>query len=172
MSRNGRIGLLALAAVIAVVVFVLARPEEGSERADDPSTDVGQTAPAPGTDGSRGKDVGPTATAESAPPPPRTITVRAGEPVGGEQEISVKAGERVALEVRSRDTSDEVHIHGYDLSKELAPGRPVGFSFLAELEGVFEIELEGAGVPIASLTVEPSGCPVLWTAYPSGGVLR
>lgn len=149
MSRNGRIGLLALAAVIAVVVFVLARPEESSKKADDPSTDPGQITPP------RNRDDGPTATAESAPPAPRTITVRGGEPVGGPQEIAVQAGERVGLEVRSPDTSDEVHVHGYDLSKRLAPGRPAAFYFPAKLEGVFEIELEDAQVTVASLSVEP-----------------
>ena len=152
MSRNGRFGLLALAAVIAVVVFVLARPDEGSDKADDPSTDSAQTTP-PLKD--KDKHDGPTATAESAQPPPQTITVRGGEPAGGLKEIKVQAGERVRLEVRSSDTSDEIHVHGYALSKDMAPGKPVRFSFLADLEGVFEIELEGAGVEIASLSVEP-----------------
>jgi len=141
MTNRGRFGLLALAAAIAVFAFVLARPEESSRKADDPEDQPAQTEP--------------TATAESAEPAPHEITVREGRPVGGLEEIAVESGERVRLEVRSRDTSDEVHVHGYDLSRDLAPGRPAAFSFEATLEGVFEIELEGAGVEITSLTVKP-----------------
>jgi hypothetical protein len=40
-------------------------------------------------------------------------------------------------------TSEEplqVHIHGYDLQRELAPGKPVTLSFEADLTGRFEIE--------------------------------
>ena len=37
----------------------------------------------------------------------------------------------------------------------MAPGKPVRFSFKANLEGAFEAELEGAHVQILSLKVEP-----------------
>jgi heme/copper-type cytochrome/quinol oxidase subunit 2 len=70
--------------------------------------------------------------------------------------ITVKRGQRVHFTVSSSDTEDEVHLHGYDLSKELAPGRPVSFSFRATIEGVFEGELEGRKEQIVSLAVEPS----------------
>ena len=155
MSGKGRFGLLALAAVIAVVVFVLARPEEGSEKADDPGTDAGQTAPA------RGDEDGPTATAESAPPPPPfEIMLRGGQVVGGVQRIEAKSGNTVRFVVRS-DAADDVHLHGYDIEKRVEPGRPARFRFPAELEGVFEIEshtAEDAGRDpiVARLVVEPS----------------
>ncbi len=155
MSRNGRFGLLALAAVIAVVVFVLARPEEGSDKADDPSTEAGQTTPAP--DGSDR----PTATAESAlPPPPTEIRLSGGQVQGGVQKIETKAGNTVRFVVIS-DAADDIHLHGYDIEKEVAPGEPARFRVKADLEGVFEIEshiAEDAGREplIARLVVEPS----------------
>ena len=155
MSRNGRIGLLALAAVIAVAVFVLARPEQGSEKADDPSTNSTKTMPAPAKDG------GPTATAESAlPPPPTEIRLKGGEVQGGVAQIETKTGNTVRFVVIS-DARDDIHLHGYDVEKEAAPGKPARFVLEADLEGVFEIEshiAEDAGREplIARLVVEPS----------------
>jgi len=154
MSRTGRIGLLALAALITVFVFVLVRPEEGSDKADDPRSDAAQTTPATSDDP-------PTATAESAPPPPPTeIRLEGGQVQGGAQQIEAKAGSTVRFVVIS-DASDEIHLHGYDVEKEAAPGRPARFRVEADLEGVFAIEshtAEDAGREplIARLVVEPS----------------
>ena len=63
-------------------------------------------------------------------------------------------GETVRFRVRA-DTSDEVHVHGYDLMKDVEPGKTITFSFPAEITGIFEIELEGAGEQIAQLRVDP-----------------
>jgi len=157
MSTKGRIGLLALAMIVAVVAIVLARPEQGSEQADDPSTEAGQTAPA-GDAGAGGR---PTATAESAlPPPPFEIRLKKGQVQGGVQRIEADAGDTVRFVVIS-DAPDDIHLHGYDVEKEAAPGRPARFRVTADLEGVFEIEshaAEDAGREplIARLVVEPS----------------
>ena len=53
------------------------------------------------------------------------------------------------------DVSDEVHVHGYDLMKDVEAGQTVTFSFPADITGIFEIELEGAGKQIAELRVDP-----------------
>jgi hypothetical protein len=53
------------------------------------------------------------------------------------------------------DVEDEVHVHGYDVSKEVAAGGTAKFSFPAEITGVFEVELEQTAVPIANLQVNP-----------------
>jgi hypothetical protein len=45
--------------------------------------------------------------------------------------------------------------HGFDIIKELNPGRPASFLFRADIEGVFEVELEETETQIARLTVEP-----------------
>lgn len=153
MIRNGRIGLLALAAVIAVVVFVLARPEESSRKADDPSTNIDQTLPTQGREGE------PTATAESAPPPPPTeIRLSDGQVEGGVQKIEARTGNAVRFLVIS-DTPYEIHLHGYDVEKQAAPGRPARFRIETGLEGVFEIESHaaedsGSDSVIARLVVE------------------
>ena len=83
-----------------------------------------------------------------------TIVVRSGEPVGGVAELEYDAGEEVRFRVSS-DVADEVHVHGYDISKDVPAGGSVRFSFPARLEGVFEVELEGRHEQIAELRVNP-----------------
>ena len=86
--------------------------------------------------------------------PPTAIRVSADKPVGGVQKLAVRKGERVRFSVSS-DGPEEVHVHGYDLTAPVGPTTPARFDFAAEIEGIFEVELEGAGVPILSLTVNP-----------------
>jgi hypothetical protein len=83
-----------------------------------------------------------------------TIVVKGGKPVGGIQEISVNEGEPVRFKVES-DVSDEVHLHGYDIAKDVEAGGSVTFDFQATLEGVFEAELEGRTEQILELRVGP-----------------
>jgi heme/copper-type cytochrome/quinol oxidase subunit 2 len=83
-----------------------------------------------------------------------TIVVRDGEPVGGVEELELSAGEEVRFRVSS-DAAEEVHVHGYDISKEVPAGGTVEFKFPAELEGIYEAELEALGVQILELRVNP-----------------
>lgn len=120
----------------------------------------GGTAPAEGTadhkdghemeEGGAAGGEGSTAAGAGA----TTIVVREGEPVGGVAELEYDAGEEVRFAVRS-DTAEEIHVHGYDLSKDVPAGGTVRFAFPAEIEGIFEIELEELGVQIAELQVNP-----------------
>jgi len=84
----------------------------------------------------------------------QTITVVDGKPDGGVKVLRYKKGDTVDLTVKS-DTADEVHIHGYDLHKDVEKGGSVHFSFPATIDGEFEIELEEAKQQLASLRVEP-----------------
>jgi FtsP/CotA-like multicopper oxidase with cupredoxin domain len=111
-----------------------------------------------------GSDEQPAAPAETAAPAateevppnnePLVVRVVGGEPVGGVQQIEVKAGDRVRFVVQA-DAPEEVHVHGYDISKDVGPSKNARFNFVADLEGIFEIELENSGVQIVELVVEP-----------------
>jgi hypothetical protein len=50
---------------------------------------------------------------------------------------------------------EEAHLHGYDLSRDIGPGKVGRYCFKADIDGIFELELENAGVQIAELRVEP-----------------
>jgi heme/copper-type cytochrome/quinol oxidase subunit 2 len=150
MTNRQRIGILLAALVALVVAFVVLSPGDD----DEPSTD---TPPATVT---AEAETAPRTTTMPAPAPEpaptfERIRVRGGQPVGGVRRITVTKGERVRIEVGSPDTSDEIHIHGYDLAKDLEAGGRVRFSFEANAEGVFEIELEHTGVKIAEVEVRP-----------------
>jgi hypothetical protein len=83
-----------------------------------------------------------------------TIVIKHGKPVGGIAQLTYNEGERVRFKVDS-DVSDEVHMHGYDIMKDVRAGGSVSFDFPATLEGVFEAELEGRKEQILELTVNP-----------------
>jgi heme/copper-type cytochrome/quinol oxidase subunit 2 len=68
--------------------------------------------------------------------------------------LRFEQGETVRFRVRS-DVADHVHVHGYDLMKDVEPGKTITFSFPAEITGIFEIELEDRGEEIAQLRVDP-----------------
>jgi hypothetical protein len=141
---------LAGAAAAAVVLFVVLRP--GGGEAEPPATTVAAattTAPV-----ARPK---PTVKPKPKPrpkPKPISIAVRDGRVAGGIARPAVRMGTIVRLVVRA-DVHDHVHVHGYDLMRDVAPGRPARLSFRATTAGRFEIELEEAGLPIAELEVKP-----------------
>jgi hypothetical protein len=87
----------------------------------------------------------------SAPP---TIVVRNGEPVNGVETLEFSAGEQAEFRVSS-NTATEVHVHGYDIEEEVPAGGTATFSFPAELEGIYDVELHPSEEQIAELRVNP-----------------
>jgi hypothetical protein len=82
------------------------------------------------------------------------VTVVDGAPKGGIVREKVSKGDRVALVVTS-DVADEIHLHGYDISRAVGAGGTARIVFTATIPGRFEVELEERGVQIADLTVNP-----------------
>jgi hypothetical protein len=152
LDRNGRIAMIVAAVVVAVAAFLLLSGSDDTETAGTTATATA-TPPVVPT-GATTPEPTETATEEPTPEPEPPILVNSGEVVGGVREIRVSKGETVKFAVAS-DKPDEVHVHGYDVKKDLKAGAPVEFSFKADIEGIFEIELEGARLQIATLRVEP-----------------
>jgi hypothetical protein len=84
----------------------------------------------------------------------QTIVVRNAKPVGGIRQLTYNKGEQILFKVDS-DVADEVHMHGYDIMKDVKAGGSVTFDFPATIEGVFEAELEGRKEQILEMTVNP-----------------
>jgi FtsP/CotA-like multicopper oxidase with cupredoxin domain len=161
MTRNQRIALVAAALAVAVLAFVIAQPgddEDGGESAGSApaQTDTGAAAGGDATE--------PTEAEEPPPPPPEPevarIRIRGGSVVGGAKDIEVERGDTVRIVVAA-DAPDEIHLHGYDITRNAAPGQPARFRFKANAEGAFEIEshvAEHAGRDplVARLVVQPS----------------
>ena len=145
-----RLLIVAAAVAAAVALFVVLRPEDDNSASTTPTTtETGITT---------------TPTEPSVPPPPRPpapppparvrITVRDGTPVGGVRRVTVGKGRRVILIVTS-DVSDHVHLHGYNVMRDVAPGMPARISFRATIVGTVEAELEDRHVPLARITTQP-----------------
>ena len=65
---------------------------------------------------------------------------------------SIGQGDTVRLEVTT-DTADEIHVHGYDLKKDVAAGETGTIEFVADQRGLFEVELENAALQLVQLEV-------------------
>ena len=145
MDSRARL-LIAILGVGAIVAgFVLLNP--GDEDSSSTTTAPGATTTSAATTPA---STTPTATAPSGP----VIRVKGGQPVGGVKDITVKQGGVIRLTVTA-DAPEEVHMHGYDIAKDVGPGEPARFVVPATINGVFEVELEKSAVQIAKLTVEP-----------------
>ena len=152
-SRAARAAVLlgTIAAVVVLFVVLAGGDDDGGDGEQAATPAQSQTQPAPQENGSAER----TQTREPpAPPPAPRIVVEGGQPRGGVERLSFDSGDRIRFVVRS-DVADEVHVHGYDVSHNVAAGGSVRFSFPARLEGVFEVELEERHVQIAELRVSP-----------------
>jgi hypothetical protein len=168
LSGVQRAGIVLGGLAVLLIVFVVLRSngDSGSSSSSSaPRTTAAQGATSTGT-GSTGSSstgtgngstsTGSTSTATTpAEADVPTIRVVNGKPDGGIQTVSFKKGDQVAFKVQS-DTADEIHVHGYDLKKDVKAGGSVQFGFPASIEGRFEVELENAGVQIANLEVDPA----------------
>jgi FtsP/CotA-like multicopper oxidase with cupredoxin domain len=134
VSSRARILAVVGTLVVLVVGFVVLQPGDTKKPGASTTTTANGTAPA---------------TFE-------TIVVRDGKPVGGIKKITVTKGDQARIEVASSDTTSEIHLHGYDLKRELKAGGRVRFAFKADADGVYEMELEDTSVQIGELVVEPS----------------
>jgi heme/copper-type cytochrome/quinol oxidase subunit 2 len=146
MSRNQRIGLLVAAAVVAVVALAVAVASGGSDDNDQATKTTRTSTEEPHETLATNQKF-------------HRIQIKAGKVVGGPPNIKVTKGEHVRIVVSS-DAHDDIHLHGYDIEKQVEPGQPAQFNFTANIEGIFEIEshvAEDAGREplVAKLTVEP-----------------
>jgi hypothetical protein len=97
---------------------------------------------------------GSTSSQNAQPGSVPTIVIKNGEPVGGIKQLEYSAGEQIRFKVES-DIAEEVHFHGYEVMKDVKAGGTVSFDMPAEIEGIFEVELEGKKEQIAEITVNP-----------------
>lgn len=127
MSSNA---LRALGGVVVVVVaVVLLVVLKGNDSANSSETDGGKL---------------------------QTIVVnKEGHPVGGIRQLTYNKGEGILFKVEV-PFAEEVHLHGYDVMKDVPKGGgSVTYDLPASIEGVFEAELEGRKEQIIELTVNP-----------------
>jgi hypothetical protein len=146
MTQRNRIALIAIGIAVAIVAFIVLRPGDDKKTTSSSTQAATQPAPAGTTPAQK--------PAKPAPPPVTQITVEGGKPAGGIETIEVNKGDQIRFAVTS-DVADEIHVHGYDLMKDVEAGGKVSFSFPAKIDGEFEVELENRAEQIANLVVNP-----------------
>jgi cytoskeletal protein RodZ len=169
LSGVQRAGIVLGGLAVLLIVFVVLRggdsngSSSSSSAPQSTSTQGGATSTAQSSQststGETENETGSTSTSASTSTPAvsaaQTITVVNGQPKGGVKTVSFKKNDQVVLKVQS-DVADEIHVHGYDLKKDVTKGGSVTFTFKGTIEGRFEVELENAGTQIANLEVTPS----------------
>ena len=136
--------LVALVVALPLALVVTGCGDDETTPTTEPTTTTTTTEP-------------PTTTTTTPPPPgPTVVRVRVvgGVPKGGIVRETVSQGDRVVIVVTS-DVSDHVHVHGYDLMRDVGPGQVARVPFRATVPGRFEVELEDHMLQIADITVTP-----------------
>ncbi|MEP6761888.1 MAG: hypothetical protein ABJA93_11065 [Sporichthyaceae bacterium] len=75
-----------------------------------------------------------------------------GKVVPATHRVKVAEGTQVRLLVTS-DKADEVHVHGFDILKDVSAGQQATLDFTADQTGVFEVEGEQSGLQLLQLEV-------------------
>jgi hypothetical protein len=139
-----RLLVLVAGVAVAVALFLVLRSGDETEGVAPPPPPPPRTA-------TETKPLHP-----PPPPKPRAVVVRIAVRGGRAplQRVTVRRGEQVVFVVTS-DVVDHIHLHGYNVLRDVAPGKPARLAFRATIPGRFEVELEDRHVQIADLTVRP-----------------
>lgn len=144
LPRHQRLAAIA----VAFVAIGLSACGDDGETVTPSATD---TVPTTGAPTATTIAAGPTTTAA---PTGRVLEYAFDDgDVTGPGRVSVKLGEEVTVRVVS-DVAEEVHVHTYDLTADLEPGVPGEVTFVADIPGVHEVELEGSHLRLLSLEVQ------------------
>ncbi len=84
-------------------------------------------------------------------------------------EITVAGGDQVTLRVTS-DQPLDLHLHGYDIEKQVEAGKTTTIAFEAKLTGSFEMENEQTQTKLCTLIVQPRGGAVNLCLFVCGDV--
>jgi hypothetical protein len=150
MSRVQRFTFLGIAVVIAIVAAILITSGNDDTGNEDVNTAANTATPTPTQEQSQASPQ-ETETATPTPTPkPQPPLLKGGKVT----KLEFTEGQTVKFRVVS-DVPEEVHVHGYNIAKDLEPGKVITVSFPASITGIFEIEYENAGEQIGELRVDP-----------------
>jgi hypothetical protein len=154
------VALIAAGLGLLVSLYFALRP--GSDDETTPTTTVVQTTTAaattePEVTTATEPEVTTTATTTTGPAEPDVVQITVsvpGDKAPTVKHFTIEQDSQVVFVVNS-ELADEVHLHGYDRSADVAPGAPATIRFKVDAPGLFEAELESRSLPIAELEVRP-----------------
>jgi hypothetical protein len=152
---HARLLVAGVAAALALAGCTAAGSSAGQAPAGEPTSAESPSATTQPTDESSRATTAPSEGEPSADPapvegctgelatdvPPIEVDVRFadGNVEPAPDRIDVPAGTTVVLRVEA-DAPAEVHVHGYDVAAEAAPGEPACLEILADTPGVYDVE--------------------------------
>jgi hypothetical protein len=145
---TGRRGRRRLAAVVLPLVL-LAGCGGSDDAADSTSSTTASAAPSLTSSSSTGPET-TTTSAEAGRVLQITVAGKQVTPSPGTVELRV--GERLSLTVTS-DVANELHIHGFEVEKELQPNQAVTVELVGQDRGTFEVETHHPELLLAKITV-------------------
>lgn len=145
LSAIAMIGLITLAGCGTNEPAAAPSPATSTSSTPTPPT---TTTPSPS---STAPSVQPTTPAAAA-----DVTVEvtiAGNKVSASQPVvKAKAGQKVLIKATS-DVSESLHVHGYDKTLDLKPGKPASLVLMTGQKGLFEVETHESGKLVFKLQV-------------------
>jgi hypothetical protein len=81
------------------------------------------------------------------------VSVKDGKVSPKAHRVKVAEGSSVRILVSS-DVDDEVHVHGYEIEREVSAGQSVTIEFTADQTGVFEVETHESDLLLFQLQVQ------------------
>ena len=125
----------------------------GSDTTDTTGTATTSATAPPSASGTTSPSASGSATATTEDMVAVRVRVENGDVSPAPHRVKVDEGQTVRLRVSS-DVADEVHVHGVDKSAAVAAGGTATVTFVADQQGVFEVELEDAGLQLLQLQVQ------------------
>ena len=145
MPPLARLG--AAAAAVALVVLAACGGDD-----DSPTVAGGQSPSTTARDATPTTSVGGASTTTAPAGTVLSVTVRGGSVVEGSARQRATLNQPVTIRVTS-DVADEVHVHGYDKFFPVSANQRGEVTFVANIPGVFEVELEKSHKVLFSLEV-------------------
>ena len=149
-----KVALIAAVLGLLVSLFFALRPddEEATDATVQTTTSVRTTTAQTTTEQTTTEQ---TTTAPTPEPGVVRITIVVSADAAPDvKRFSVQRDREVVLVVES-ELTDHIHLHGYDLTADVAPGAQATIRFTAAAPGLFEIELEDRGLELGELEVRP-----------------
>lgn len=146
-SPAKRLAAGAATLIVLLAAFLILRPGDEQQAPDAAAVPVAASGPVGTTPATAPEQA---TTPKAVASAPKFVELRSG----AVRKIKVSEGDTIRLAVKSAG-AEELHVHGYDLSRELPAGKTVRLTFKATITGIFEVEFEQSAEQIAEITVEP-----------------
>lgn len=162
MTRHPLHPLAALAAAMLALALLAGCGSSADDSATTAATGAASSEATAGTTATSGGPAtsagGSSSGATTAATDDASATVIEAAVAGGKVTVSddrfeVAKGTEVVIRVTD-DVEEPIHLHGYDIEADTAPGKPAEIRFTADIPGVFEVELEDSGTLLFELEVK------------------